>query len=403
MMNFMKIHQSMKMAIASIMSNKARSALTMLGMVIGVSSVILLTSLGGGMTKMLTDSFADMGTKNISLMFTRRMTSRSVEVDDLEAFVEENPDLFSYMSPQMNGQATVKVGNSNFVTTISAYDSCYADIMPSSAKLQSGRYLSSSDIENRAYVAVVGTYIQKELFGGSECVGEKLKMNGKTFTVIGVFEEKDDSTEESEDNAVTIPYTTAIRFLKTKRINSFMFDAVSEDVVEEAVESLETYMEKKFGSSDGFNVSSVKEILEEFNKLSIGLNAFLGGIAGISLIVGGIGIMNIMTVSVSERTREIGIRKAIGARTTDILLQFLIESVFLSAIGGILGIGLGYGLSELVTMVISFTELEDMQCVMQPSMVAVSFGFSVFVGVFFGLAPAKKAAKLNPIDALHSE
>jgi putative ABC transport system permease protein len=393
----MKTGQSIKMAMKSIMGNKARSALTMLGIVIGVCSVILLTGIGGGATKEITDSLSEMGTKLITVTMSRRQTSRTVDLDDFKDFIEENSDLLSDMTPYISGSAQVKVGNNNFQTSLDAVDTSYEEIKSNASKLLSGRFFSESDIDNRSYVVIVGTYIRDELFGGVDPVGETIKINGKIFTIIGLYEETDDSTEGSGDDKVTIPYTTAIRFLKNKNISTYYFEAASEDTVETAVEALESYITKKLGTDSGFNVSSVKEMLETMDEMVSTMTTMLAGIAGISLIVGGIGIMNIMTVSVSERTREIGIRKAIGARTTDILLQFLIESVFLSAMGGVVGIVVGLILGDAASYVM------DMDFVVQVNMVFISFAFSLFVGIFFGLAPAKKAAKLNPIDALHSE
>ncbi len=396
-MNLMKLGQSVKMAMKSILGNKARSALTMLGIVIGVGSVILLTGIGGGATKEITDSLSEMGTKLITVNMNRRQTSRTVDLDDFNDFIEKNPDLLSDMSPYISGQAQIKVGNNNFQTSLDAVDSSYSTIRSSSSKMESGRYINDNDIENRAYVAIVGTYIRDELFGGVDPVGETIKLNGKMFTIIGLYEETDDSSEGSGDDKVTIPYTTAIRFLKNKNISTYYFEAASEDTVESAATALKAFITKKLGSEYGFNVSSVKEMLETMDEMVGTMTTMLAGIAGISLVVGGIGIMNIMTVSVSERTREIGIRKAIGARTTDILTQFLIESVFLSAMGGVIGIILGICLGDAVSFFI------DMTFVLQVNMVFISFVFSLFVGIFFGLAPARKAAKLNPIDALHSE
>ena len=246
-------------------------------------------------------------------------------------------------------------------------------------------------------MAVVGTYIQQELFGGMDPVGEIIKLNGKQFTIVGVYEETGDSTETSADNKVTIPYTTAQRFLKNKTISTFYLEAATEDVVERAVDAANAFMTKKLGSDSRYRVSSVAEMLDTLNEMTGTMTAMLAGIAAISLVVGGIGIMNIMTVTVSERTREIGIRKAIGARTTDILLQFLIESVILSAMGGVIGIFAGIGLGQAISPILSI------EFVVQVNMVMMSFGFAIFIGVFFGIAPARKAAKLHPIEALRSE
>lgn len=392
---FTKITQSVKMAIKSILGNKGRSALTMLGIIIGVGSVILLTGIGGGTTKAITDQISEMGTKLITVSFTRRFSTRTVDYEDLREFVDENPDLISNMSPYISGMVQAKLGNENFQTSLDATDPQYESIK--NVKLISGRFINDNDCENRTNVAIVGTYIQQELFGGGDPVGEYIKLNGRKFKIIGVYEESGDSTETSADNKVTIPYTTAIRFLKNKTISTYYLEGASEEVIESAVDATEAFITKKFGSDSGFSVSSVSEMLDTMNEVTGMLTGMLAGIAAISLVVGGIGVMNIMTVSVSERTREIGIRKAIGARTTDILFQFLIESIILSALGGIVGIGVGIGLGPVVEKV------AGMDYVIQTNMVILSFCFSLAIGVFFGIAPANRAAKLHPIEALRAE
>lgn len=397
-MNMTKITQSLKMSLKSILGNKGRSALTMLGIIIGVASVIILTGVGNGATSSITDQLSSLGTKLITVSVSRGGwggSTRQISLDSMQEFLDENPDLVSAMSPSISGMATLKAGNENTITTLDSYDSTYADIKDT--KVEYGRFLSEHDITSRSYVCIVGTYIVSEYFGGANPIGETIKLNGRQFKIVGVYEEQGDSTESSADNKVTIPYTTAMRFLKNKNISTFYFSAATEEVVETAVDVLEAYITRELGTDDGFNVSSVAEMLDTLNEITGTLTTMLAGIAAISLIVGGIGIMNIMTVSVSERTREIGIRKAIGARTTDILLQFLIESTILSAMGGVVGILFGLGAGQVVCKVI------DIDFVSQPSMIALSFGFSLFIGIFFGIAPAKKAAKLHPIDALRSE
>lgn len=397
-MNFSKLSQSFKMSIKSILGNKGRSALTMLGVIIGVGSVIILTGIGEGATSTITNSLSEMGTKLITVSMSRGGwggSTRSISLDSMQEFLDENPQLVEAMSPAITGSVLMKHGSENTYTSLSAYDSCYIDIKPQD--IMWGRYISEYDVANRSYVCVVGTYIVQEYFGGMNPVGETIKLNGRQFKIVGVFEEKSNSTETSGDNAVTIPYTTAMRFLKNKNITSYYFSATTEESVENAVTALENYITNELGTDTGFNVSSVAEMLDTVSEITGTLTTMLAGIAAISLIVGGIGIMNIMTVSVSERTREIGIRKAIGARTTDILLQFLVESTILSAMGGAVGIAFGIGIGQLVCKVINMT------FVSKGSMILLSFCFSLFIGVFFGIAPAKKAAKLHPIDALRSE
>lgn len=395
-MNFTKFSQSFKMSMKSILSNKGRSALTMLGIVIGVASVIILTGIGGGATKSITDSISAMGTGRITIRMSRgRESSRTIDIDDITAYKEDNPDTISMMSPYLSSSVTVKNGTDNLTTTLDACDVDYKTI--GNLSLASGRFFTANDISNRKKVCILGTYEVRELFGGVDPVGEDIKINGTIFEIIGVYEEQADSEEGSDDDKITIPYTTAMRFLKTKNIQTFYLYASDEDNVEQVTADVKRYITQKLGTSDGFNVSNMSSLLDTMEETTGTMTAMLAGIAGISLVVGGIGIMNIMTVSVSERTREIGIRKAIGARTTDILLQFLIESVVLSGMGGVIGIILGIGTGWIVTK----TGLTTY--VTQYNMVVLSFVFSLFVGIFFGLNPAKKAARLNPIEALRSE
>lgn len=397
-MKLSMLDQSFKMSIKSILGNKGRSALTMLGIIIGVSSVIILTGIGNGATSSITSSLSTIGTRLITVSMSRGGwggTTRTISLKDMEKFLDKNPDLVESMSPVISGMALLKCGNENTGTSLSAYSSTYADIRDTN--IENGRFISDYDVNSRAYVCIVGSYIVKEYFGGANPVGESIKLNGTPFKIIGTFEEQGDSTETSADNAVTIPYTTAMRFLKNKNISKFYFNAVSEDTVDMAVSRLKTYITSKLGTDNGFSVMSVSEMLDTVNEIMGTLTTMLAGIAGISLVVGGIGIMNIMTVSVSERTREIGIRKAIGARTTDILMQFLMESMILSAIGGVIGIIFGSLVGQVICKMMNF------DFVAKASMVMLSFSFSLIIGVFFGLAPAKKAAKLHPIDALRSE
>ncbi len=382
----------------SIMGNKGRSALTMLGIIIGVGSVIVLTGIGGGTTADITEELSSMGVNKVTVSMMRSWGStRTIELEDMQEYQEENSDKISMMSPYISvSGVTVKSGNKNTdsTTSLDACDSNYDEI--SDLTIESGRFFSDYEIENRSKVCVVGTYIVQELFSGVDPVGEYVKINGNKYEIIGVYEESDDSTESSSDDKVTIPYTTATRTFKMT-ISSYYFYVDDSDNVTAVADDLEAYIMDILGSDEGFSVSDPTELLDSLNEMTGTLTTMLAGIAGISLVVGGIGIMNIMTVSVSERTREIGIRKAIGARTTDILLQFLIEAVVLSGMGGLLGIVLGLAIGAVcnATGIVTY--------VTQMNMVSLSFLFSLAVGVFFGLAPAQKAAKLNPIDALHSD
>lgn len=384
------------MSMRSILGNKGRSLLTMLGIVIGCASVIILTGIGGGATQSITDSISEMGANRVTVSMTRgRGSSRSIDIDDMTEYLEENQDKVLYMSPYLSQTATVKKGNVNTMTNVDACGVDYEYI--NDIELENGRFFSDNDIQNRKKVCIVGTYQVLEFFGGINPVGESIKINGDLFEIIGVYKESGDSTETSADNKVTIPYTTAMRFFKTKDVQTFYFWTQTEDVVQEVTNDLKRFIRIKLGTDEGFSVSNLTGLLDTMDEMTGVMNTMLAGIAGISLVVGGIGIMNIMTVSVSERTREIGIRKAIGAKTTDILLQFLIEAVVLSGLGGVIGILLGIGAGTLVKT------LTSMVYVTQNDMVLMSFTFSLIVGVVFGIVPARRAAKLNPIEALRTE
>ena len=389
-----KLMQSLKMALKSIFGNKARSALTMLGIIIGVASVILLTGIGNGATKMISDSISSMGTRLITVNMSRWGSTRSIDLDELTEYVEENPDLYSGLTPYITSNVLAKVGTENYNASLEGVDVSYETIK--NVSLANGSFINEYHVRNRSNVAVVGKYVQDELFGGMNPVGESIRLNGENFQIIGVYEPVGSTVTSYTDGKVTIPYTKAMRFIKNKNITTFYVEGASEDNIDASVNGLDSYLTRKLGE-DGFNVSNISEIIDTMNEMMGTMTTMLAGIAGISLVVGGIGVMNIMTVSVSERTREIGIRKAIGARTSDILLQFLVESVMLSAIGGVIGILLGWGFGPAVEALL------NMDYVIKGEMVILSFGFSVFIGIFFGIAPAKKAAKLHPIEALRSE
>lgn len=395
-MSLVKFMQSFKMSIKSILSNKGRSALTMLGIIIGCASVIVLTGIGGGTTDSVVETVSEMGANKVTVSMTRgRNSSRYIDVSDMEEYAEENSDLVQYMSPYLSQTAMIKRGTENGMTNVEGCGVDYEHI--NNLDLASGRFFTDFDIENRRKVCIVGSYQVVEYFDGLDPVGQEIKINGEPFEIIGVYDETGGSKETSTDNKVTIPYTTAMRFFTTKNIQTFYFWTVNKDDVEQVTNDLERFITKKLGTDEGFSVSNISSLLDTMDEMMGLMTTMLAGIAAISLVVGGIGIMNIMTVSVSERTREIGIRKAIGARTTDILLQFLIEATVLSGLGGIIGILSGIGIGELIA------NFSSIVYVTQNDMVTMSFCFTLVIGIGFGIAPARKAAKLNPIEALRSE
>lgn len=392
----MGIIRPFKMALDSILSNKTRSFLTMLGSIIGVASVIALMAIGQGSTNQITEQIAAAGTNLLTVNVMGRGSS-TLDPDEMLEFTEASPELYEYVAPVVSGSGIMlKNGNKNTSTTsLTGTNGNYDDIK--NLELEEGRYLTDSDVNNRLRVAVIGTYVKNELFGGLSPLGEQVKINGMPFTVVGVLEETQDSEESTADDAIVIPYTVATRLLRNGVVRTYMVQAADSDVVELAKAGLESFLEKKFEGDSTYTITDQKELMETMNETMGTMTMMLGGIAGISLLVAGIGIMNIMLVSVTERTREIGIRKAIGAKRSNILTQFLIESAVISSLGGLMGIALGIWLgSTLGTFM-------DIPAAVDIGTVVLAFVFSFAMGVFFGYYPANKASKLNPIDALRFE
>lgn len=397
----MKITRTLKLAFKSIMSSKARAFLTMLGIIIGVSAVIVIVGLGNGMENYMTESFKSMGSNLLNVNISGRGSTRDVSVDDMYAIVDENRGLFTAMSPTVNVSAVVKLGTEELEdTSVIGIGEDYLGMKL--YEMSKGRFIQYADNLSHSKVCAVGSYIEKEWFEG-EALGQTLKINGDYFKITGVLDEVSDSTEGSSDDYVYIPYTTASKLMGISRITSYSFAMVSEEHVQESKDIVNTVLYKIFGSTDAYNIMSMSEILDVMTSMIDIVVLVLTIIAGISLFVGGIGIMNIMLVSVSERTREIGIRKALGAKRGDILFQFVIEAGTTSAIGGIIGIVAGYLLSSAATYVISFMMTAELVVMPSSWSVALAFGVSAGIGILFGYLPARKAAYLNPIDALRYE
>ncbi|MFA9464520.1 MAG: ABC transporter permease [Velocimicrobium sp.] len=391
----MSIFQGFRLAFKSIISNKMRSILTMLGMIIGVGSVIIIVGLMQGLTNYIIDSFADIGTNMITVNASSTGT-RHVDEDDMFQFVSDNKDVFEGVSPLVTSSFTVKNGTSSIESeTITGTAETYEDI--NHLTLSSGRYISYADIENRKPVCVVGTYIISELFENNNVLGETIKINGETFTIIGIIEESADGEEGSADDCIYAPYSKIARMSHTGTISTYTFATYGRDYVEDGETLLDDFLYKKFFDEDLYQISSMTSLLTTIDSMIAMLATVLGGIAGISLVVAGIGIMNIMLVSVTERTQEIGIRKSLGARRKDILTQFIIEAGSISALGGTIGILFGAGL------VINIGNLLGVDASPTLNSIILSFSISVGIGLIFGYMPARKAAGLNPIDALRSE
>ena len=346
-----------------------------------------------GMTGEMTSMFEDMGTNTLTVSIFGRGSSRSVDVDDMYDLYEENDALFLSMSPTVQVQGSVKVDSETYSSTVSGVSEDYASI--SKLDLEEGRFLSYTDMENRSKIAVVGSYLNGSVYGG-RAVGQTIKINGNAYSIVGVLAEQDDSSEGSSDDCIYIPYTTASK-LSFGAISSYTFATRDVSLNSAATTVLDNMLYEVFQSDDYYNIGDMQEMVDSMEEMTSMMTMVLVGIAGISLLVGGIGIMNIMLVSVTERTREIGIRKSLGAKKRDVMRQFVIEAGTTSALGGLIGIVLGIAVATALGKAIGINA--------EPSISAVglSFGVSVFIGVFFGFMPANKAAKLNPIDALRHD
>ncbi len=388
-----------KMAISSIVNNKMRSFLTMLGIIIGIAAVIILVSVMNGLTGQVTSTFQEMGTKTISVSIRSRGTTKKVEPQEMFDWIDENPQLFEAVSPSVTISGYLKTsdsGDDTVTSTCTGVSEHYRDMK--SLELSFGRFLEYVDCERELKTCVIGTYQALYFFNSaSAALDKELKINGVPYKIVGVLEETEDSTQSSADDIVYIPYTTALKASNTTVVSSYTVSAINEDVVPDAVTSLETLLFDKIGDDDYYTVTSMLSMIDNMSSMMDSMGTVLIAIAAISLLVGGIGIMNIMLVSVTERTREIGIRKSLGAKHKHIMMQFVIEAGTVSCMGGILGIILGIAVSLIAGNVL------DMDA--QPSVgaVLIAFGVSVGIGVAFGFLPAKKAAKLNPIDALRYE
>ena len=342
------IYETVRQAFQNIWSNKFRTFLTMLGIIIGVMAVIVIVGLGNGMTQSIKDSFSDMGTDLLSVQ-VMGYGARSVSVDSVYDIVESHPDIFESVSPTGSVSGTVKVGTDSYSnTTVKGVSEVYFDML--GYTIDEGRLLNYVDLENNKKVCVVGAYLNRVAYGGN-ALGQTIKIGTAKYTIVGVLEAKVTDLEDQEgsnDDMIFVPYTTAMRANHSSTVSSYSV-----------------------------------------------------AIAAISLLVGGIGIMNIMMVSVTERTREIGIRKALGAQESTILGLFVTEAAATSALGGVLGIGLGYLLSAVANRILPMV-LTDMTLTVSPSLgsVVVAFSISVGIGVLFGYLPARRAARLNPIEAL---
>ncbi len=389
----MNFWEGIKMAWASIKSNKMRSFLTALGIIFGVGAVIAMVSVAQGASRDITAQIESMGSNMITVM-PNRGSGISLKMEDAEELLERVPTITEAV-PVVNLNATVKWETNTYDAAIEGVGEGYPRVR--NLDTGSGRFFTADEVANRTPVALIGETVITELFEGKLPLGEKINIKGQYFTVIGVLESKGSSMGQDNDDTILIPVTLAQRLSLTTDVNTIYLKAKSGEEAELAVAHVTSIYYQKYKRENMVRVMSQDEMLSTINSTTQTFALMLGAIAGISLLVGGIGIMNIMLVSVTERTREIGIRKALGAKRSDILQQFLVESIFLSVGGGVIGIVAGIGVSLLISILGGWTTA------VSPASVLISFTFAFAVGLFFGGYPAYKAAKLDPIVALRHE
>ncbi|MBN1261865.1 MAG: ABC transporter permease [Anaerolineae bacterium] len=411
--------ENLRVALDGLLANKLRSALTMLGVIIGVAAVVALMSIGQGATADITEQINSAGTN--LLMVTSGGFGRvgggnqgtlGVTMEDAEALANpNNVSAASLVVPEYSGNGQIIYGDTNLNTSVTGVPPAYQDLYD--LTMAGGEFISQSNVDKRSKVVVLGATIAEDLFGDFDPVGQKIKVannSGAKFslTVIGVLEAQGDSIVNDIDNSVFVPISTAQTKLSNARnlvgdliVSRITIEAQSEELVDTAEDQIDATLRAQHGleaeDDADFNIINQASLLEAVSGVTETLTVFLGAIAGISLLVGGIGIMNIMLVSVTERTREIGLRKAVGARKSDVLVQFLLEAILLSLLGGLFGVATGIGLSKIVNLTGLFTSVVTMGSIL------LAVGFSLAIGLFFGIYPANQAAKMNPIEALRYE
>lgn len=393
----MNILTILKLSVKEIMSNKLRSFLTMLGVIIGVFSILVLVSIGQGASHSITadlEKNSDMIEVNIFPMDQNDLMDYK---DAMEFYDQFNAKT---VSPILDNNKEIKYKDIKQSVSVKGVDKSYLEI--DGSPIMDGRFIADLDIEYRQKIVVVNEMFRDTFFQGEDPIGKNIKIDGDNYKIVGILKDKEASMFEMIQEEVLMPITTMQRVLDVKGINNVRIKAHSKEEVMSLSQDIGTALDELYPSDEesrrrNYYIFTPEEIIKNINETTRIFTLMLGGIAGISLLVGGIGIMNIMFVSVTERTREIGIRKSIGAQRKDILMQFLIESSVVSGIGGIIGITFGLVVNSLIG---KFSQLQPQS---SPQIILLAFGFSLFVGIVFGIYPANKAAKLKPIDALRFE
>ncbi len=392
--------QAFTMALRSISSNKMRSVLTMLGIIIGVMALVVLVSLVNGAAGQVTDTISDLGNSLITATISDDKGS-PITLDTIAQWEKEEAEL-GQIAPYATDSFIGRHGGEYGSMTVYGATGSYYSLQ--NLQLSMGRWINSADVENNSYVCVINETAAEELIGYTDCVGQTLSINDVEHTVIGVLQADEDSLTSvltSGTMMAYVPYTTLVRLSDTvtQDITSFYVSAAQGSTLDIAEAALETLLNERFEEDeDAYSLSSSQMLEEAMSTVTSSLSILLGGIAAVSLVVGGIGIMNIMLVTVTERTREIGIRKAIGASRGTILTQFLMEAVVLCMMGCALGIFLSWAILQLVNTIVVSTGISFS---LDGGVVAIAVAFCFIIGVVFGLYPANKAAKMKPIDALH--
>ncbi len=390
----MMFKESIKMSWENIVHNKMRSFLTVLGIFIGVASIIALITIVQSATNSITDEVSALGANSVTVSVSGTALKSGLTQSEIDEFYEI--DNVTSISPSVSGMGTAVYNNEVLENiTISGQNEVYFNA--NDDIISAGREINIIDIENYSNVCLVGANIVDELFPVSSPIGETISINGISYTIVGILEESDSFTMSSSDNTVIVPYTTAMSLTGTGYISSFEVYIEDESLSETTTEEIEQLLYQKFNYDDsGYMVINMQSMVEMMETMTSTLSLLLAGIAGIALVVGGIGIMNMMLVTVKERTSEIGLRKALGAKPKDIQTQFILEALFLAFMGGVFGLLGGIALSYLGCL------LMDVSFSLVMYSIPLSVGFSLVIGLVFGLLPAKRASELNPIDALRS-